>query len=149
MKDDAAAVAVVGGSYAVSAPRLFIPADTTRYYGNQGRLKRLVDVVVAGLALAAISPLFLLIWLARSDRPVVVYGLGAVIGGAVGNLVDRLRFGAVADFLDFHVWGYHWPAFNVADSAITIGMAVLIAESLFGAPQGRRNGKEFGREPGK
>jgi len=61
MKDDAAAVAVVGGSYAVSAPRLFIPADTTRYYGNQGRLKRLVDVVVAGLALAAISPLFLLI----------------------------------------------------------------------------------------
>ena len=61
MKDDAAAVAVVGGSFAVSTPRLFIPADTTRYYGNQGRLKRLMDLVVAGLALTLVSPLFLLL----------------------------------------------------------------------------------------
>jgi exopolysaccharide biosynthesis polyprenyl glycosylphosphotransferase len=61
MKDDAAAVAVVGGSFTVSAPRLFIPADTTRYYGNQGRLKRALDVLLAGLALAFISPLFLAI----------------------------------------------------------------------------------------
>ncbi|MBK8166243.1 MAG: sugar transferase [bacterium] len=60
MKDDAAAVAVVGGSFAVGAPRLFIPADTTRYYGGQGRLKRALDVVLAGLALLAVSPLFLL-----------------------------------------------------------------------------------------
>ena len=91
----------------------------------------------------------LLVWLARADRPALAYGLGAVIGGALGNLVDRLRFGAVADFLDFHVWGYHWPAFNVADSAITVGMAVLIAESFFGAPDERRKDKEFGREHGK
>ena len=61
MKDDAAAVAVVDGTFAVSTPRLFIPADTTRYYGNQGRFKRLVDVVVSGLALAVVSPLFLII----------------------------------------------------------------------------------------
>lgn len=61
MKDDAAAVAVVDGTFAVSTPRLFIPADTTRYYGNQGRLKRFVDVVISGLALALVSPLFLLI----------------------------------------------------------------------------------------
>ena len=61
MKDDAAAVAVVGGSFAVSAPRLFIPADTTRYCGNQGRLKRVFDVVLAGLALTIVSPLFLAI----------------------------------------------------------------------------------------
>lgn len=54
MKDDAAAVAVVGGSFAVGAPRLFIPADTTRYYGGQGRLKRALDVLLAGLALAVV-----------------------------------------------------------------------------------------------
>lgn len=60
MKDAAAAVAVVGGSFAVGAPRLFIPADTTRYYGGQGRLKRALDVLLAGLALAVVSPVFLL-----------------------------------------------------------------------------------------
>ncbi|MBM4129976.1 sugar transferase [bacterium] len=60
MKEDAAAVAVVGGAFAVGTPRLFIPADTTRYYGGQGRLKRGLDLLLAGLALAAMSPLFLL-----------------------------------------------------------------------------------------
>lgn len=60
MKDDAAAVAVVGGTFAVGAPRLFTPADTTRYYGGQGRLKRALDILLAGLALLAVSPLFLL-----------------------------------------------------------------------------------------
>ena len=49
----------------------------------------------------------------------------------MGNLIDRLQFGAVADFLDFYAWGTHWPAFNLADSAITIGAAVLILYSLF------------------
>jgi lipopolysaccharide/colanic/teichoic acid biosynthesis glycosyltransferase len=60
MKDDAAAVAVVGGSFAVGSPRLFIPADTTRYYGGQGHLKRFLDFLLSGLALLAVSPLFLL-----------------------------------------------------------------------------------------
>jgi signal peptidase II len=49
-----------------------------------------------------------------------------VVGGAIGNVVDRLRFGAVMDFLDFHWQGYHWPAFNIADAAITIGVALLL-----------------------
>lgn len=52
--------------------------------------------------------------------------LALVMGGALGNVVDRLRFGAVVDFLDFHVAGWHWPAFNVADSAITVGVALLV-----------------------
>ena len=51
--------------------------------------------------------------------------LGLVFGGAAGNLIDRVRFGAVVDFLDFYWRGYHWPAFNVADSAITVGVALL------------------------
>ncbi len=71
------------------------------------------------------------VWLYRTDRLRPALSLGLIIGGAIGNLVDRLRFGAVADFLDFHAWGYHWPAFNAADSAITVGAVVLILDSLF------------------
>lgn len=65
-------------------------------------------------------------WLVRAQhlRPALAYG--AIIGGAIGNLIDRVRFGAVFDFLDFHVRGHHWPAFNVADSCIVLGVAVLV-----------------------
>ena len=57
--------------------------------------------------------------------------LALVLGGAVGNLIDRVLYGAVVDFLDFHAYGYHWPAFNVADSGITCGAALLIIEAFF------------------
>jgi signal peptidase II len=57
-------------------------------------------------------------------------GLTLILGGAVGNLIDRLRFGHVVDFLDFHAAGWHWPAFNVADSGITVGALLLILESF-------------------
>ena len=57
-------------------------------------------------------------------------GLALILGGAVGNLIDRLRFGHVVDFLDFHAFGWHWPAFNVADSAITTGAVLLILEGF-------------------
>ena len=73
----------------------------------------------------------LVIWLARIDKPWVAVALGLIIGGAIGNVIDRLADGAVVDFLDFH-WGeHHWPAFNVADTGITIGAAALILDSLF------------------
>jgi signal peptidase II len=52
--------------------------------------------------------------------------LSLILGGALGNVIDRLRFDAVVDFLDFHLAGYHWPAFNVADSAITVGVALML-----------------------
>lgn len=58
------------------------------------------------------------------------FALALVLGGAMGNVVDRLRFDAVADFLDFHVMGAHWPAFNVADSAITVGAMLLLWHSF-------------------
>lgn len=74
----------------------------------------------------------LAVWLLRSDRALLTVALGLIIGGAIGNIVDRLRFGGVFDFLDFHAFGWHWPAFNVADSAICIGVAVLFVDSLFG-----------------
>lgn len=73
----------------------------------------------------------LIIWLYFIDKNSQAIGLGFIIGGAIGNLIDRLHFGAVVDFLDFHAWGFHWPAFNIADSAITIGAIMLVLDSLF------------------
>lgn len=58
------------------------------------------------------------------------WGLALILGGALGNLFDRLRTGQVVDFLDFHLGAYHWPAFNLADSAIVVGVAVLMGEVL-------------------
>jgi signal peptidase II len=58
-------------------------------------------------------------------------GLTLILSGAVGNLIDRAFLGYVRDFIDFHAGGYHWPAFNVADSALTIGVAILLLGSLF------------------
>jgi signal peptidase II len=60
--------------------------------------------------------------------------LGLIFGGAAGNLIDRVRFGAVVDFLDFYWRGYHWPAFNVADSAISVGVTVLAIRMLVDTP---------------
>ena len=60
----------------------------------------------------------------------MVISLTLIFGGAVGNLIDRIRFGAVVDFLDFYIGAWHWPAFNVADSAISIGAALMIWEML-------------------
>ena len=56
--------------------------------------------------------------------------LGMVIGGALGNAIDRVIYGAVADFLDLHAYGYHWPAFNVADMAISTGVVMLLFDGL-------------------
>jgi signal peptidase II len=77
----------------------------------------------------------LVFWLRRVQKKVEIIAIGLVIGGAFGNVVDRLRFGAVADFLDFHLAGYHWPAFNLADAGITIGAGLLILDSLFCGPE--------------
>ncbi len=81
--------------------------------------------------LAATIALFLLRWLARAETLAVAVALGAVIGGAVGNVLDRLRFGAVVDFVDAHAWGWHWYVFNIADAGIVCGVAALMADALF------------------
>jgi signal peptidase II len=65
----------------------------------------------------------------RSHR-LVSFALGLVLGGAVGNLIDRLYYGMVVDFLDVHAGPYHWPAFNVADSAISVGVSLMILDML-------------------
>ncbi|SNR62655.1 signal peptidase II [Humidesulfovibrio mexicanus] len=80
-------------------------------------------VAVTVLAVGFIS--YLLATADPGDR-FFIWGLGLVLGGALGNFIDRIRFGHVVDFLDFHVGGYHWPAFNVADIAITCGAFSVI-----------------------
>ena len=72
----------------------------------------------------------LLFWLHANKKPHFTYALGFIIGGALGNLTDRIKNGAVADFLDFHIASYHWPAFNLADSFVFIGVMILIFDDL-------------------
>ncbi len=85
-------------------------------------------LTVFALAAAAAVSVFIL----RNPRKkLFCLGLALILGGALGNLIDRLRFGQVVDFVDLHAFGWHWPAFNVADSAITLGAALLIFEGLF------------------
>jgi signal peptidase II len=84
--------------------------------------------LLSGVALAVV--IGLVVWLRRNDQLLTAFGLGLVIGGALGNVIDRIRFGAVIDFLDFHLAGYHWPAFNLADAAICIGALLMLADGL-------------------
>lgn len=86
-------------------------------------------IILAVLA-AAIAG-FLLRWMTRAENRLTAVALGAVVGGAVGNVIDRVRFGAVVDFVDAHGWGWHWYVFNVADAAIVCGVLALVADALF------------------
>jgi signal peptidase II len=87
--------------------------------------------LLVGFAAAVV--VVLAVWARRMTRPLTALAIGLVMGGAIGNnIIDRVRFGAVADFLDFSGMGFKW-VFNVADSAITVGVALLLVEMLLGA----------------
>lgn len=96
--------------------------------GSPG-LRNLLFLGVATVAMV------LIVYFYRStprNYPFLAAALALIFGGAVGNIIDRLRFGVVVDFLDFYVGAYHWPAFNVADSAITVGITIFIGHVLLG-----------------
>lgn len=77
----------------------------------------------------------LLVWLHRAALGrLASTGVGLIVGGALGNVVDRLRFGAVVDFIRAHAWGWNWYVFNIADAAIVCGVVVLLADALFRRP---------------
>tara|TARA_R100001086_G_scaffold249683_2_gene190343 strand:- start:1400 stop:1873 length:474 start_codon:yes stop_codon:yes gene_type:complete len=99
---------------------------------NTGVSFGLLGEAPAWLLMAFILPMVagLLVWMTRTDSRLTAIALGLVVGGAFGNLLDRLRHGAVTDFLDFYVGAYHWPAFNFADVAIVSGVALLLIESV-------------------
>ena len=75
--------------------------------------------------------LFWYLWTVRNDSLVIRLGLAMIIAGAVGNLIDRLMLGEVIDFLDFMIGNFHWYVFNLADSYVTVGMVLILTDSIF------------------
>lgn len=96
---------------------------------NDGQIHEAMPLILSGFSLL-LSFAFMLWMFSTKDR-LTALSLALIVGGALGNVIDRLRFGAVIDFLDFHVAGFHWPAFNLADSCIVLGVAALVLGSLF------------------
>ena len=87
--------------------------------------------------------ILLLFWFTKlkDEERRLIFGISLILGGAVGNLIDRLRLREVIDFLDFHLGAYHWPAFNLADSAITVGTFWVALNLLFYSPKISKAGK--------
>jgi len=96
-----------------------LPQDSTL-----GRWGLILFAVVATIALT--------VWLAKVTSPLTAAGIGLIIGGAIGNAIDRIAYGAVADFFAFHAFGFEWYVFNIADVAIVAGVIGLLYDSLFG-----------------
>lgn len=82
------------------------------------------------ITVSAIGLIFYYIAVSKEDETCLIFALSLILGGAVGNLIDRVRFGEVVDFIDVYWKTYHWPAFNVADAAISIGAFIMIFEML-------------------
>jgi signal peptidase II len=95
---------------------------------------------LALLGLTILAIVLLGVWLWRTTGQLGALALGAIIGGALGNGYDRFAYGAVVDFCDFHAFGWHWYVFNIADTAIVLGVAFLAYDSLFVERRGRQVG---------
>ncbi len=106
------------------------------FSGSENWLRQLFFVGVALVAMVVIVYAYKQL---KEQGAVFTVSLGLIGGGAIGNLIDRLRFGSVVDFLDFYVKGYHWPAFNVADSAITVGVGLFLLGTLLQQRQEKRS----------
>jgi signal peptidase II len=121
-------VSVIDGFF-----RLVIVWNRGVSFGLLGGDRPLPAWLLSGVAICVCIGLFL--WLRRTERFLTGWGIGLVMGGAIGNVVDRARWGAVFDFADFHINHWHWPAFNVADSAIVVGVGLMLVDSLIGEKQ--------------
>jgi signal peptidase II len=84
------------------------------------------------ISISVMASLLMLIWLALATRGTQAFSLMLIIGGALANVADRIRFGAVADFIDLHAGEYHWPAFNLADSCIVLGAGIMVICTFIG-----------------
>lgn len=102
-------------------------------FGLLGDLGPSGPATLSALTLAIIA--FLVGWLWKTQDFWEVSALTGIIGGAIGNLIDRLRDGVVTDFLDFYIGQYHWPAFNLADTAISLGVGLILIRSIFSSDQ--------------
>jgi len=92
------------------------------------------------VTVAAIFLIIFYVWKIKAEEVFFNFSLSLILGGAVGNLIDRVRLGEVIDFLDFYVGSYHWPAFNVADSAISVGAVILVFSIFKGGKKGDKRG---------
>lgn len=116
-----------------------LPVFDLRLSWNQGisfSLFNSGEAVTVGLLLAitiAITAM-LIVWMWQAPRPWIQVGLGLIVGGALGNIIDRISIGAVADFLHVFWQDWHFPTFNVADSCITVGAAIVLLDALFERP---------------
>ena len=98
------------------------------FLSDQGGWQRWFFIILSTVVTVALT-----IWLFRlqQDERSIALSLSLIIGGAIGNLIDRIHLGHVVDFIHLHYQDYYWPAFNVADSAITVGVTIMIVDSLF------------------
>ncbi|RKY01182.1 MAG: signal peptidase II [Spirochaetes bacterium] len=103
------------------------PGAVFGFLSDKDKKVKNIFLFISIFAILFIIYLFLKI---QEKNALLPFCLSLVLGGAAGNLIDRIRFGMVTDFLDFHWHNHHWPAFNIADSAITIGMIMLILYML-------------------
>ncbi len=121
---------------------LVLVANPGVSFGLFSGLGRLAPWVLVAAILAVC--LVLVWWLIQEQRPLARLALWAILGGAAGNLFDRLRYGAVIDFLDLYVGRYHWPTFNLADVAVVGGAAALLVDSFRARPRAVKSGGEGG-----
>jgi signal peptidase II len=120
-------IVVIGNFFNIT--HVLNPGGAFGFFATQSDMVRKLVFLV----LSSVVALFILWFYKRvaGTHVFLSWGLALIFGGAVGNLIDRFRFGHVVDFLDFYIGTAHWPAFNVADSAISVGMAVLIYHVVF------------------
>ena len=95
--------------------------------GEKGPMGSVLFLVASLIAVGILVILFLRV---KEHEKILAFSLALLLGGAFGNLIDRVSYGEVVDFLDFHVSSFHWPAFNIADSAISIGIGLMALELL-------------------
>ena len=120
-------ITVVPGFFNIT--HIHNPGGAFGFLANQGPgLRKTVFLFVSLLAVC------LIFWFYKktpTTHRILATGFAMIFGGAVGNLIDRVRFGKVVDFLDFYIGNLHWPAFNIADSAITVGIGIFILHIVF------------------
>lgn len=135
---DQASKQLIEASFLVFEERPLLPfLNLTLVYNEGAAFSFLSDQggwqrwLFSGLALVVSA--VLVVWLTRlpATQKWTAAALSLIIGGALGNLIDRLLFGHVIDFIDLYYGRWHWPAFNIADSAIVIGVAMILLETLF------------------
>ncbi len=105
------------------------PGGAFGFMAGQSEAIRLLLFIF--MSFLAVGLVFYFYKMTPKTHSTLATGFALIFSGAIGNMIDRFRIGAVVDFLDFYIKGYHWPAFNIADSAITIGMTIFVYHILF------------------